>query len=324
MRLGFLGLVLASIGTRSLWEAYQINISTILVAILTVVLVRVILPRLVPSSYSRTPIGFIYRFVFVGSFSLTFFMKLILSLSLKYLYDINGRFLISDHDNFSTPLIFSANLVSVVWLAGINIYFKNARGGYLLYIPVPADIQRLGFMLSHPAQGKDPVILNYHMLRFIQENFHSSSPTLHGSTEISNSIEMSPVNSLPEPSVESEPSSLSLNEKPPPEGKAEGSSPCKHPSSLVVLRPLTRSPNEGKTIPLAELCCQGCASHSKIGEIHTEFTEMDRKYTEDKFDVTYEARAADAVVRGGAVARQFVFGLPKGLSLSPDARGFSF
>lgn len=79
--------------------------------------------------------------------------------------------------------------------------------------------------------------------------------------------------------------------------------------------------NRLASFPLAMLHCQECKED--VRSVHTDFSPGDQRYTEDRFDVSFESRTADATIRGNALALQFQFGLPAGLSLTEDVSRFS-
>jgi len=85
-------------------------------------------------------------------------------------------------------------------------------------------------------------------------------------------------------------------------------------------------------------CCRNCCNSSNPGfEAHSTSIEYqgknievvichndyDQKFTKRRFDVSFELRAADAAIRGFAVARQFPFPLPEMLGFVKGLTDFS-
>ena len=99
---------------------------------------------------------------------------------------------------------------------------------------------------------------------------------------------------------------------------------CLHPLQRLSLFAIPyNSPvaNRLSSFPLATLHCQECKED--VRSVHTDFSPDDQRYTDECFDVSFEMRAADATLRGNALALQFQFGLPTGLSLTEDVSRFS-
>lgn len=280
--------LLASLITGSLWESYQTTLSLLGPILLTPLVVRVLMPRYLPSSYNRTRIGYLSRFVYSPNFTQVFLFKIFLSLSLKYLYDPNGRFLLSAGQPLTTSTLFCANVMPLMWLCCLNTLFKAALGSYVPYVPGPTDIERLEQLVSRKSNLNVPIVLNYHLLQFVRENFKQPS-TLNESE-----IEMKEVSSSPV---------LLSTHQSPPDSTALSSATCTHPVSSLSVGPASLK-EQCDTIPLGVLKCEACSE--LIGQIHTHFTAQDLRYTVDRFDITYELTVCSLICFSDALANGHV------------------
>ncbi len=305
-RLTQLFLLLATVATQSLWKDYPINISLAVGAVLLPIIVDWVLPKYSPSIYDSHEISPLSRFFYLDSFSQTYITKVIVFICLQNSYDAQGHFLILQK-NRPASVIFSANLQCLMfWFFSIKIGYKKFHGGYAPYFPSDREIMKLALIAQpeqpHPHQDnliitplKPSIILNYHLLQFMKKNM----PRNTENTE----------NHL----ISQEPLEHKSDE------------PCRHPlehlSLFAIPRHSATQVKELSVIPLADVRCLNC--QKDFMQINTEFSERSRKFMERCFDITLETTFGNAVVRGNAIAHQFAFGLPPGLSLTTGVKSFT-
>jgi hypothetical protein len=249
-------------GSSSDWSRVWVSMmATRAFALLTVYR---ILPKRAPSIYQAEKLPRYLRFLYTDSLTLTFIYKILASMVFK---NIHGKSLsnMKDIAELTPATIFIINLFfipSTIFV--IKAGFKKLFGSYVPYVPSPAEISSLSLLLDSaslsdnkitkeekyetpplsPALRSTPVRINYHLLKFIQEN--------------SKKLDI-------------------------PEQKRVGT-------------------------PLI---------------LETFFNDEDKAYTSKRFNIDFELKAVDAVLRGAGVVQQFPFSLPETLSLVNGVK-FSF
>ncbi|MBS0351062.1 MAG: hypothetical protein JSR33_07745 [Proteobacteria bacterium] len=284
-----------------------------------------LLPRYLPSTYRLIPLSLFKQFFYQNSVSLVFLFKIALTLLSKA-----RLFNITNNDAYPNSQLFNVTLYSLVLgFTGMKMWCRR-EWGYQSYVPSVKDIKQFAAALKPEAleqrlkSGELRLSCNYHLLKFMQEN----PPTLSRARSLSGN---QPENkTLLNELLRDQDNKLSSSQS---ERIAEVNlSPAKDNSALwlpqLLWQPLQRvnQPQvvEGKlSVPVAVLCEENSAE-AKL-TLEADFNNAhDQSYTHKRLDISFELRAFDAAIRGPVVVGQFAFGLPKGLSLSPDITSFRF
>lgn len=304
-RLIYLIMLTTALATQSLWKNYQINTTAIACALILPIIVDFLLPKYSPSIYNIDEMSRPSRLFYLDSFSLMYLIKVAAFIGLQGTYDDHGNLLTLQ--KVKPPVaIFSANLVYIaVCVFASQLGYRKYHGGYVPYFPSDEEIRKLS-LLAQPKELKQhyskdtiehknqPISLNYHLLQFMKDNMKIK---LAAEDKVSSSNDPEHV-----------------------EEKSSAENFCPHflqrLSLFAIPKPLSISSNQNgelSSFPVATFHCQDCKED--FAQIDVEFSIRSKRYTEKRFDVNFYTTFADAVVRGNAVARQFTFGLPAGLSL---------
>ncbi len=300
---------ITALATQSLWKKYSITIGLIISYLLLPIINDLALPKYYPSIYKDQEIFSVLKFFYLESFSYLYVGKILAFLGVQGIYDSNGNFLLLQ-SIISPGAILSINLEYLAFLMASIKAGKKFYGGYIPYFPSKQEIAQLAFItelekmkpfFKDVADYKSHVIsLNYHLLQFMKENMRS---TIHDKADTLNNSESADLKTI------------DIN-------------PCLHPLKALSLFSIpNRLPanTDNKmvqiSIPLASVQCRHCSQD--IMQINSDFNQRSQKYTESRFDISFITSATDAVIRGNALARQFTFGLPAGLSLAEGVKSFS-
>ena len=311
--------------TGSLWKHYNTNIFAVIGAISSLIAINWLLslPKWNSIYDINRPPRFL-RFLYFDSFTLVFAFRITSFLFNKTLFNASNQY--RGFDGLNSSDIFCVTFGQAIpYLFLIKAAYKRAFGGLLPYVPSSRDIVKLAALikseqLMQQIKSTTNTIqlleLNYHLLQFMKKN----SKAIFEDETKSLAFAMS------------DDQATHYEEQ-----KANMSDPLNSP--LACLHPLSRlrffsipqnslsgepkSRNEAlPSLPLADLKCQDC--QQKFFSVHTGFSKKDRKYTDKRFDISFELRAADAAIRGFGVAHQFQFTLPETLNLVKGVKNFSF
>lgn len=295
-------LLISALATQSLWRDYPIVLFITILSITVPVMTVSILPKYTPSIYNIYRSSFVQRFVYTNSFTFGYLVKIVAFICIQNLYNAHGQLALLSESN--TPkIIFSANLLNIcamlMMIKSANIQFN---GGYSPYLPATSEIFKLRKLLNN----QRTLTLNYHLLQFMKENIRKTKVNLARTGRLNNH---------PLKTIRKE--------------KKEETNYCQHPLNQLSLFAAPRETlintssgiNPLSPFPLATLECQGC---QQITSVQVGFTHADQHYTEQRFDTAFNEAINHAVFRGAAIAHQFQFGLPAGLSLTSSINRFSF
>ena len=164
-----------------------------------------------------------------------------------------------------------------------------------------------------------PLKLSYHLLQFMKKN----SEALFANEAKSPASVM--VESQPGHYEEKLKEEKYINVDSQPNNRSTCVHPLSRPGFFTISQnslPIELKSDSLSSSPLAHLHCQSCRQN--LFSVHTSFGKKDREYTDKRFDISFELRAADAAIRGFGVARQFEFNLPEALNLVKGVKSFSF
>ena len=296
-----LSLIVSALATESLWKNYPITLLIVVQAIVTPLIMIWIAPKYIPSIYSIQPLLSLSHFFYVDSFTTGYMVKSIAFIALQNIYNSSDQ-LSFLHAITTSKVIFTVNLLNaLVAFYNVKTPPKKYYGEYRPYVPPSSEILRLqafveavksnqGMMVNQPL-----FTLNYHLLQFLKENIPRAKTGLENAV-ISN--------------------------------HDEDKSICQHALGrfgllAVPRQPVAETPPDNPLLPqpLATLQCLECKKD--LMSVQVGINPADKRYNEQRFLFSFDGSVAHAILRGNAVAQQFQFGLPAGLSLIPDANHFS-
>ena len=310
-------------------DSSYVILSDAMLAIATAIILmgyRWALPKWSPSVYRLENLSNISRFFYLDSITLSFMWKAATFIFLNTLSAKTGRFFLPSSPSSSSSIFSEAYSLIFIVLFFIKFGYKKLVGGYVPYVPLAEEIERLALLKDSQTyarsqdakKGEVPVIaLNYHLLRFMQENLPHS-----GVVESKPSVAL-PVSNPVKMAIVEEDSSLA-------EEKMAEKTACPHPLFSLGLFAVPHSPqvtpaNDSKelpTSPLASVKCRQC--QQDVLSVQTSFHAKDRLFTERRFNTGFDAQVADSTIRGLAVAGQFQLNLPDTLKLAKSATRFYF
>ena len=311
--------------TGSLWKHYSTNIVAFIGAISSLIAINWLLP--LPkwnSIYNINKPPRFLRFLYLDSFTLVFAYRITGFLFNKTLFNASNQY--RGFDGLNSADIFCVTMGHIIpYLFLIKAAYKRAFGGLSPYVPSSEDIVKLTILvkseqLMQQIKSTTNTIqlleLNYHLLQFMKKN--------------SQAIFEDEMKSLASTMSDGQVTHCK-------EQKANMSDPlnrplaCLHPLSRLRFFSIPQNSLSGEpknrnevlsSLPLADLKCQDC--QQKFFSIRTGFSKKDREFTDKRFDISFELRAADASIRGFGVAHQFQFTLPETLNLVKGVKNFSF
>lgn len=294
---------------------YKTDLNSSFCSIVALLLFNWLMPKWNPSIYHTYKLSRCSRFFYFDSFTLVFVTKIILSLFLKVFLDIldpSSEF--TELSTVTSAAQFVINLgTSIPIFFATKIMYKRTFGGFIPYIPSVKEIEKLEILMKPELlQSQQLLKLSYHLLKFMQENRKYL---------FEDEIKAKPQDVIP--SFENK-DQHGTNKT----GSSLSHSFCQHPFSRLRFFSIPSHVSTSTTkeisipsLPLGSLQCQNCQQN--LLTVDTLFTKRDHRYTHRRFDISFELRAADAVIRGSEIARQFQFDLPQVLSLIESTK-FSF
>ena len=303
--------LVCALAMQSLWKNPSITVGAVMSLLLMTVISYFIVPKYKPSVYKIQKISWLSSSFYSDSFSLVYMVKVIMFINLQNVYDAQGNFLVLQKTK-SSDVTFSINFGYVMYIiVAMKAVCKLYHGGYIPYFPSDQEIKKLLFLVQ-PEQitpycrnvmdcKNQPIGLNYHLLQFMKHNLRLTTDHKIDSTIHSEPIER-------ERNIEN---------------------PCPHPlqglNLFSIFNPvpvdIVNQKNNVYSFPLATVRCQDCSQD--IMQLNSEFDERSQQYTKTCFDYSLYSSSGDAIIRGNAIARQFTFGLPSGLSLTEGVKSFS-